>query len=1138
MDIARVTVQFQSVTEKFTPHDTIFAFTKSSDLQDSTLSSACSLHTATASIKSSNDSLRQRGLAGITEDAFESRVENDKEIGRVKDVKRSSLPRQASEESQTRRENVNDFASAIQIQHRSSSVKTQRSLHRSRTLSNTNKALPPIPGELLHEQLIPRSTPANSEYETRPSVEGRMSSQSARPSTRDLYDAYGYKQKVKLGPRPSTDSVGRSDNMERLNEFRPVATLPAGLRMPVRRVAPQKVATTRPQSQQSQRRFPEGKSIRGMHPTTPVTPIHIPDRKVAVVSNGLLTPAKTPAEPKPPKIPSITPEKKRLMKALQLRQKQMAAQKSATDLEVKEIHTNPEPSKPEIDDTILSAIVDTSSQDLGEDVVHIAFDNIGREDTANVEASPISVPEISEGPSTQASSITDDEDITVRQKQEAGAKAEASKSNDPQSLKDFANTTKDTLPPSDGSETKSRPNVTGVSGVNEAFNTDGVVTQGDTDQSSQNSINVQQSVSEERRWISPDNALSSNTIVAPVPDGRSSTIIANQDENGDVLQNLSIAPEPPSSSGKTGLSSTDRPMKTEPRINLSVETSDSVYADLPETSFIDAVQEHQADSSAYPLMYTNVESGEIVIGVDNPIVQDTQKQTSHEPQERCSSSGEATITAIDNIIPQEIPLPPIGEDEEASLSLDRRRSQETLISPPFTSMVEDSSALPRSRSRRLFHESELKLDLPIPSDAVSGRQVERSMRRRGVLNPPKGCSSPEHSDEHFLSDDSFMEELKSATVQEAKPISVSKSPIKPGFSRSESEQRLVDITKASRSVSSPLNQSSKDQDVFSQPRLPNPSTSRSFSASQSLHPESQSGPVPKKIGVSSGISQRIKALEQLSSRPTSPQSQATASITPALNSIRKTSARIPSSAPDAIPISSNNNNNRPNTAYPSPSPSPEAVKSNPSNSMSKAGYSRPESISVKATIVRDPNNQRPAMPRNLSEPQPMGLHQSPLLVEHQTMGPPPLSPLKPPRPRYANLPSGRSGSSSSIEQRSEVSPQSTRRDSFASMRSKSSRAGSEVELPRSLSDSSLNGIIASDDIREDKKDSKRSRLMKRMSSVSSMSRRSIAHAFSPGPKEAPIPERQEPIAEAPSSLMEVGDVNIQFPDTLVSPICS
>ena len=153
------------------------------------------------------------------------------------------------------------------------------------------------------------------------------------------------------------------------------------------------------------------------------------------------------------------------------------------------------------------------------------------------------------------------------------------------------------------------------------------------------------------------------------------------------------------------------------------------------------------------------------------------------------------------------------------------------------------------------------------------------------------------------------------------------------------------------------------------------------------------------------------------------------------------------------------------------------------------------------------------------------------------MGPPPLSPLKPPRPRFGRYASTRSGSSSSNEQKLEPSP-NTRRESFASIRSKSSRAGSEVELPHTLSDSSLSGVASLDGTQDEKKDSRRSRLLRRMSSISTMSRRSIAHALSPSPKQSPIIERQEPVQEGPSTAVDVGDVNVQFPDTLVSPASS
>ena len=309
--VARLSVQFQSVAEKLSPHDTVFAFTKASDLQDTALSAACSLHTATASIKSSSDSLPQRGLAGITEDASEPSLDPPIKSESSETVKRGNLPRQQSDDSQTRRDRVNGAHSTNSNFHRSSSVKTSGGLQRSRTLSNTNKALPPTPADVQTVKEIPRSVPQQSDENHRPSFEGRMSSQSARPTTRDMYDEFGYKQKVKLGPRPSTDSIGHSDSANRHNAFRPVASLPAGLRVPTKKATPQESTSVRPVSRQSQRAMPQEtsstrpqsrQSQRTLHavstrekpPAGPVTPIQIPDRRAPVISNRLLTPAKTP----------------------------------------------------------------------------------------------------------------------------------------------------------------------------------------------------------------------------------------------------------------------------------------------------------------------------------------------------------------------------------------------------------------------------------------------------------------------------------------------------------------------------------------------------------------------------------------------------------------------------------------------------------------------------------------------------------------------------------------------------------------------------------------------------------------------------------------------------------------------------
>lgn len=1089
-------------------------------------------------MKSSSDSLPQRNLAEITEDASEYRVEDTKERRGAVDYAWGNLPRQESRDSRTRSQKVNGNTSGDLTLSRSTSVNTHRSPQRPRTTSNTDKALPPTPGDIEVQKshsTAPRSVLEDGDYKTRPSVEGRKSSQSARPSPRDLYDAYGYKQKVKYGPRPSIDSVGRSDNMDRFNEFRPVSTLPAGLRMPTKKSTPPPQpgqGHARPQSQQTQRAFPKGLSSQETLRAAPVTPIQIPDRNPSVVNNGLLTPAKTPAEAKSLK---FTPEKKRLMKALQLRQKQLAAQQATNNPQIEEAPAEPQYTNFEVDDSILGAIVDTSNPELDSNLVHVAVQDLSKEESRNVEASPISLPETCEGPSTQASSITDGEDIVAQKEQEQNATEEIAVLGD------------DGIPSDDLYEDAVRQSVRpqrSAPGLDR--------------------LQVNQPVKDWAPKEVPNTARTHEP--AQLAFGGVYEALTGQ-ENTREIEHAALRDDAQHTAATTPLNSEKEPPSedsedqgTGPRPS-SVQTSPAVPdpASLPEEQYISTKptgrrslipDTRQAKASEVVIMQQleapTTESNtkghgapqEFPLEISAPSVEKmlpgsgaagTYRAAESQPKafrERDGVSDQATSTSIEQVIPQEVPLPPTGEDEEMSLDPQRTSSQAQTVSHQPAAELERQSMI------LLAQVNNVEATRPFISEVVSGQQADRQLRRRGVLNPQKRVSSPEHSDEHFLSDDSFMEELKSATVQEAKPISVSRSPIKPAFSRSESEQRLVDTIQPFRSISSPLNLPSKDEEVSSLTRVPNSSSSRSVSASQSLRPENQQlPPIPKKIGVSSGISQRIKALEQLSSRPTSPQSGAPSNTSQSIT-LRKISVRTPPGASD--PNSNLNSRSRPATGYPSPSPSPEAVvKSSSFISMTKANCSRPESVSVTATIVRDARNTPPEVPVNMSEPRAMELHQSPLVVEHQKMAPPPLSPLKPPRPRYARHSSGRSGSTSSTEQKLDA-PQAARRDSFASMRSKSSRA-SEVEMPaRSLSDSSLmNGLSSLDEIKEEKKDSKRNRLMKRMSSISTMSRRSIAHALSPSPKEAPIMERQEPMPEAPPTAVDVGDVNVQFPDTLV-----
>jgi len=988
------------------------------------------------------------------------------------DFERGNLPHRASGDSQTRSGEVNGITNEDH---------TRRNLRRPRTTSNIDKALPPTPGELEHQESTPSSVLEYSDHKTKLSVEGRKSSESARSSPRDLYDAYGYKHKVKYGPRPSIESVGRPDNMDRSNDFRPVSTLPAGLRIPTRKPAPppqtgQGLGQARP-SQQTQRSLPGILTPQETLRKAPVTPRQTRNQSSSIVNNGLLTPAKTPAEPKALK---STPEKRRLMKALQLRQKQLAAQQSIGDPPAEEAHAKPQHKIPEVDESILSAILYKSNSAVDSNLVHVAVKDLSNEKYHNSEASPISIPETSEGPSTQASSITDGEDIAAQKDQEENP-------TEPPLLLGDADVQSD--------------------GRDEDTLRQSIVPQGSTVGEEYHA-----SASKELHDTAEPASISSEdqgTIPRPF-----------SEETSPAIANL------PSSAEEQDLSTN---LKHEQI--LAPETIQTMAPEITRTQHLelsaaDCSHKGHETSQEVPPIESASPCGVVRLGTN---AVDTHHDEEGQPrtlQEKHGSSHEAMSTPGDHVIPHEVPLPPVDEDEELSLDPQRSLVPTQIIPQQHATEGQPQSTMLQTQG----HEMEATRSSTF--NTASGQQAHRRIRGRGILNPPERVSSPEHSDELFLSDDSFMEELKYATVQEAKPISVSRSPIKPAFSRPESEQRLVDTKRPSRSVSSPLNSPSDNEESAFSRRPPDSSSFRSISASHSQRPEDQQvPPMPKKTGVSSGISQRIKALEQLSSRPTSPQSGAS-SNTSQFITLRKISVRTPPKGSN--PNSKLYSKSRSQPGHPSPPPSPEAVvKSNPFSSLTKAKCPQSESISVTTTIVRDARAKSPNIPVNVSEPRVIELHQSPLVVEHQKSIPRPLSPLKPPRPRYAQCSSARSGSTSSTEQKLDT-PQTARRGSFASMRSKSSRA-SELDMPpRSLSDSSLmSGLSSVEDIKEERKDSKRSRLMKRMSSISTMSRRSIAHALSPSPKEAPIMERQESIAEAPSTAVDVGDVNIQFPDTLV-----
>ncbi|EZF85652.1 hypothetical protein H110_03361, partial [Trichophyton rubrum MR1448] len=218
---ARITVQFQSILDRFSPHDTVFSLTTPSELTENALSSTCMLHTASGSMTSSTSSLRQRRLGEITEDAEENGPDEEERIKRAPTS--SSHSRAGSVFSGT--SEATAVPSHSMLRDRPSKGLPDGVMLAPEAFSH--KALPSAPA-------LSSPTRANGipqqhllDQLSQPLPESRTSSQSVRPSLHELDQITIRRPKVRLGPRPSLDASGRpktAGSMTRSYEPRPVAS--------------------------------------------------------------------------------------------------------------------------------------------------------------------------------------------------------------------------------------------------------------------------------------------------------------------------------------------------------------------------------------------------------------------------------------------------------------------------------------------------------------------------------------------------------------------------------------------------------------------------------------------------------------------------------------------------------------------------------------------------------------------------------------------------------------------------------------------------------------------------------------------------------------------------------------------------
>ena len=874
---------------------------------------------------------------------------------------------------------------------------------------NLDKSLPSIPKTTTKKPISSHNPLEDHIWDGNLGADRRQSSQSARPTTRDIFEGQLYTPKVKLGPRPSLDySQGHSSgSITRSIEPRPVSTLPAGLAMSSR-----KSTMERPHTQHtfSTPRFIENAR---MHHLTPISkaPSTASDRPTSKA--GSVTSIPTYAYISDVKPSTTTPEKQRLMKALQMRKKQMERK----NLEV----TPPAPrSTPSIgipvpgtegQEHTSKGFDDGTKSDSISDPVHPGVQEIGEGSNADSSTSPASLHDTLDELSTKASSLAEPDESSIEQP---------------------------------ASDNMIKANLRSPDDDSQSFR---------KEQATLKDCSVQ--------------------------DNRQSVVsqIHHPDGNHDLLD------------------------KTYQQSYLPNETS------------------HLSELVASTLIQSHVEM----------------------------------------FLPYQIPLPVADKDEDFLL-------QTSPISPvlaPRSSVAGKSQTIadecPQPKLVNNLDKPAATPDesnpRPLTTDSTDSHSPERKSRRRGPVEPIRIVSNADQSEENFLSDESFMEELQSATVQEAKPISVSRSPVTPlvpmsprsiSISRSSDAFKLTrtssnpldggspqkqnplttdvigtnysplkampfETLSPQRAVSSPVDFTATQSERQLSPKSSGSIASRTISTSPTLMEQIDpvSASLSKRTGVSSLISQRIKALEKSSSSGSQAPSP-TAVVTPTLVTKRKDSSSTTPTAlsPSDTPVITNTWKARRDLPYPTPSPSPHSTIVTRKFGSSKVNQAttpthnkpQPDSIVVPASIGHDAVQQ----------------HAPPKVLKQSL------------RPKTS---SDRSDSSMSPEAKPDARSAS-RRDSVTSKRSTSSRK-ENADVGPSLSRSSSDGRASIDGFKEDKKESRKNRLFKRMSAITSTSRRNIAQALGASVKEEPIVERQEPEIKPSLVNIDFGDLNVQFPDTLV-----
>ncbi|EFX02906.1 GPI-anchored cell surface protein [Grosmannia clavigera kw1407] len=426
-----------------------------------------------------------------------------------------------------------------------------------------------------------------------------------------------------------------------------------------------------------------------------------------------------------------------------------------------------------------------------------------------------------------------------------------------------------------------------------------------------------------------------------------------------------------------------------PAMHLDSGSSQPVDESADTTS---AMSGEQSLVDRFPLPDTNSADSAIDVGlfaVDHASV-DTQTTDSHpaSPLEMPSEVGDSTKAS------------------SLSESTDETVCTKSTDQKPDASVVSDEIPLIAEPN---MNESTSTGDLDnsgVPStDAKQAKRKVMVDPIRTDLGHDLGKTATQ-KEADLLDDEDFMEELQSATVEEAMPVTVSKSPATPVFPnmgplKPMSRPGTSDtVNHLGRAASNPVRASY----LAPGDGTTGSARSASFGAAfmDKIAQQTAANNMPKKAtNVGSSISQRIKALEKLTEngRAVTPESS-TRLERPSSTffAVRKPSVRESSRSPSVAEHASSQKADKALSPPSSQESSPEvprlAARERSGSVASRLSVfeggnvprGRPESIQVRARILRDPGQSSAMSPEargDGSDFSLLDLKQSPLVVDHQ-----------------------------------------------------------------------------------------------------------------------------------------------------------